>query len=236
MTGDTPQDIAKQDIVNGSPDALEFAALVCSRVCHDVISPVGAIVNGLEILDEEDDKEMRAHALTLIAKSADQASAKLQFARLAFGAFGSAGAEIETDDARQATEALLAGGRTTLVWDIQPAAMHKTRLKLLMNLVQFATGAIPRGGELKIIVDAGNGGMRVVASGVRARIPEYSDTACGTAPSGLPDSRAVQPYLISLLCKAVQASLSVSQETEDAPVTFAVSYAPGAEMTSGMIG
>ncbi|MEQ8747953.1 histidine phosphotransferase family protein [Pyruvatibacter sp.] len=218
------------------PDDLEFAALLCSRVCHDVISPVGAIVNGLEVLEEEDDDEMREHALLLIAKSALQASAKLQFARLAFGASGSAGAEIEIDDARRAAEGLMAGGRITLAWDVKPGALHKTRMKLLMNLVQFATGAIPRGGELKIIVENGNDGMVLVATGDRARVPEHSDLASGMSLDAMPDSRAVQPYLIGLLCRALHASLAVSQPMEDGPVTFALTYGPDAENITGMIG
>ena len=71
---------------------LDLAALLCSRVCHDVISPVGAIINGLEVLDGEEDEEMRTVAMELIKKSAMSASARLQFCRLAFGAAGSFGA------------------------------------------------------------------------------------------------------------------------------------------------
>ena len=82
--------------------ALDLAALLCSRVCHDLISPVGAIVNGLEVLDEDKDEETRTFALDLIKKSARQASARLQFCRLAFGAAGSAGAQIEMGDAETA--------------------------------------------------------------------------------------------------------------------------------------
>lgn len=220
------------------PDQLEFAALLCSRVCHDVISPVGAIVNGLEVLEEEEDEEMREHALLLIAKSALQASAKLQFARLAFGASGSAGAEIELNDARRAAEGLLAGGRTTLAWDARPAALHKSRLKLLMNVLQFATGAIPRGGDLRVIVENGNEGMAVIASGARARIPEHSDLVSGSAPASLPDSRAVQPYLIGLLCKALGARVDVAQADEEGPVIFTITYpdAPPASAVPSMAG
>jgi histidine phosphotransferase ChpT len=83
-------------------EALDLAALLCSRVCHDVISPVGAIVNGLEVLEDEKDESMRGFAQDLIKKSAKQASARLQFARLAFGAAGSAGAAIDTGHAARA--------------------------------------------------------------------------------------------------------------------------------------
>ena len=72
---------------------------MASRVCHDIISPVGAIVNGLEVLEEEKDESMREFAQDLVQKSARQASAKLQFSRLAFGASGGAGAELDMADA-----------------------------------------------------------------------------------------------------------------------------------------
>src|SRR5436189_5861309 len=78
-----------------APDALELAALLCSRVCHDLISPVGLIVNGLEVLDDNPKPEDRDFALDLIRKSAKTASARLQFCRLAFGAAGSAGAQLQ---------------------------------------------------------------------------------------------------------------------------------------------
>src|SRR6201988_4629209 len=89
--------------------ALDLAALLCSRVCHDLISPVGAIVNGLEVMDEDKDEETKVFALDLIKKSAKQASAKLQFCRLAFGAAGSAGAQIDLGDAEAVARGFLGG-------------------------------------------------------------------------------------------------------------------------------
>src|SRR5262245_66108058 len=80
-------------------EALDLAALLCSRVCHDLISPAGAIVNGLEVLEESKDEETKTFALDLIKKSARVASARLQFCRIAFGAAGSAGAQIDLGDA-----------------------------------------------------------------------------------------------------------------------------------------
>ena len=95
-------------------DSLDLAALLCSRVCHDVISPVGAIINGLEVLDEEKDADTRAFAMDLVKKSATVASAKLQFCRLAFGAAGSAGASIDTGDAETVTRGLFGDDKVKL--------------------------------------------------------------------------------------------------------------------------
>ena len=107
--------------MSGTPiEALDLAALLCSRVCHDLISPVGAIVNGLEVLAEEKDEETKTFALDLIKKSAGTASAKLQFCRIAFGAAGSAGAQIDLGDA-ETDHARVSRGRQDQA-GLEPAA------------------------------------------------------------------------------------------------------------------
>jgi histidine phosphotransferase ChpT len=108
-------------------DSLDLAALLCSRVCHDVISPVGAIVNGLEVLEDENDPAMRDFALDLIRKSSRQASARLQFARLAFGAAGSAGASIDLGDAEQVARGMFQDDKITLTWSAPRALLPKNR-------------------------------------------------------------------------------------------------------------
>ena len=130
--------------------ALDLAALLCSRVCHDLISPVGAIVNGLEVMEEDKDEETKTFALELIKKSAHQASAKLQFCRLAFGAAGSAGAQIDLGDAEKAARGLIEDGKTTLAWNLPRALLAKNRVKLLLNMVLIAARRIPRGGTLTV--------------------------------------------------------------------------------------
>src|SRR5271156_4363547 len=150
--------------------ALDLAALLCSRVCHDLISPVGAIVNGLEVMDEDKDEETRTFALDLIKKSARQASAKLQFCRLAFGAAGSAGAQIELGDAEKAARGLIEDGKTTIVWNLPRELVAKNRAKLLLNMLMVASGAIPRGGTLT--VDPAGMGFRVTAAGLNARVTQ----------------------------------------------------------------
>ena len=118
--------------------ALDLAALLCSRVCHDLISPVGAIVNGIEVMEEDKDEETKTFALDLIKKSAHQASAKLQFCRLAFGAAGSAGAQIDLGDAEKVARGLLEDNKTTLVWNLPRQLLAKNRVKLLLNMLMIA--------------------------------------------------------------------------------------------------
>ena len=131
-------------------DALDLAALLCSRVCHDLISPTGAIVNGLEVLEDGGDAETKTFALDLIKKSARTASARLQFCRLAFGAAGSAGAQIDLSDAESMARGFIEDGKVKLGWSLPRALLPKNRVKLLLNMLVIATQTIPRGGTLTV--------------------------------------------------------------------------------------
>src|SRR5262249_43396991 len=132
------------------PTDLELAALISSKICHDVIGPVGAIYNGLEILDEDDDAEAKNYALDVIRNVTEQASARLQFARFAFGAAGSVGAQIDLATAEQLTRALIGRGKHKLVWRGMRGHMAKDKVKLLLNLIAAALTALPRGGEIEL--------------------------------------------------------------------------------------
>jgi len=133
-----------------SIEALDLAALLCSRVCHDLISPVGAIVNGIEVLEEERDEATKEFALDLIKKSAATASAKLQFCRIAFGAAGSAGAQIDLGDAEKIARGFLEDDKTKIAWNLPRALLAKNLVKLLLNMLVIAGQAIPRGGKITV--------------------------------------------------------------------------------------
>src|SRR6476661_11236290 len=124
-------------------EALDLAALLCSRVCHDLISPVGAIVNGLEVLEEEKDEATKEFALDLIKKSARTASARLQFCRLAFGAAGSAGAQIDVGDAETMARGHFEDDRTRIAWNLPRLLLPKNKVKLLLNMMVIAQQTIP---------------------------------------------------------------------------------------------
>jgi len=125
-------------------DALDLAALLCSRVCHDLISPVGAIVNGLEVLEDDNDEETKTFAMDLIKKSAGAASAKLQFCRIAFGAAGSAGAQIDSGDAEKVARGFLEDEKMKLDWQLPRLLLPKNRIKLLLNMLLIGGQACGR--------------------------------------------------------------------------------------------
>jgi histidine phosphotransferase ChpT len=204
-----------------APDALELAALLCSRVCHDLISPVGAIVNGLEVLDDDPKPEDREFALELIRKSARTASARLQFCRLAFGAAGSAGAQIDLGDAQTMARGHLEDAKTTIAWNLPRVLLPKNRVKLLLNMMVIAQQTIPRGGVLTVD-PVGEGeafGFRVTAAGLNARMPQsIADMLSSGAASSI-DAHAVQPYYTRLLAEACGLKVVLAPEGEAIVVT-----------------
>lgn len=199
-----------------SIDALDLAALLCSRVCHDLISPVGAIVNGLEVLAEEKDEETQKFALDLIKKSAGTASAKLQFCRIAFGAAGSAGAQIDTGDAEKISRGFLEDEKTKIEWTLPRLLLPKNKVKLLLNMLLIAAQAIPRGGKLTVdpVGEGDAMGFKVSAAGTNAKVPPNAPLLSGEVGEENLDAHRIQPFYAGLLAKACGVTATVAMEGE----------------------
>ena len=194
--------------------ALDLAALLCSRVCHDLISPVGAIVNGLEVMDEDKDEETKVFALDLIKKSAKQASAKQQFCRLAFGAAGSAGAQIDLGDAEKVARGLYGDDKTMIVWNLPRELLPKNRVKLLLNMLLVAVGTIPRGGTITIDPTEGGKGFRLTASGLNVRLAEATAGLLVGSPAHPVDAHAILPLYTGILARDCGLTVSAAAERE----------------------
>ncbi len=203
-------------------EALDLAALLCSRVCHDLISPTGAIVNGLEVLEESKDEETKTFALNLIKKSAKGASARLQFCRLAFGAAGSAGAQIDLGDAENVARGFIEDDKVKITWNLPRLLMAKNRVKLLLNMLVVAGQAIPRGGSLTVD-PVGSGetmSFRIAAAGLNARIPHAVPGLLSGGAAGDPiDAHAVQPYYTGLLARSCELTATMALEGETVVVS-----------------
>ena len=207
--------------MSGPPaiEALDLAALLCSRVCHDLISPVGAIVNGLEVMEEDKNEETKTFALDLIKKSAHQASARLQFCRLAFGAAGSAGAQIDLGDAEKAARGLLEDDKIKLSWHLPRELLPKNKVKLLMNMLLIAAGTIPRGGTLTVEAAEGGQGFRITASGLNARLGQATGDLLGGNAGESVDAHAIQPVYTGILARDCGLAVSAAAEGEAVIVT-----------------
>jgi histidine phosphotransferase ChpT len=193
---------------------LDLAALLCSRVCHDIISPVGAIANGLELMDDPDvDADMKATALDMVRNSAKTATAKLKFCRIAFGASGSAGAQIDMGEAGEMAKAFVGDEKIRLDWQAPRENRPKAEVKLVLNMMMLAMAGIPRGGVVTVTVDGRN--FAVKADGERSKVPQtMADVLTGAAAIETLDARMVQPYYAKLLAQSAGLNLEMAMEGE----------------------
>lgn len=199
---------------------LELMALMASRICHDLISPVGAIANGIEILAEEagagGDADMRAQALELIAQSAETAAKRLTFCRMAFGSAGGANAGLDSNELKRITSELLAGGRVVLDWQIQPALMPRNAGKIVLILVSLAADCLARGGQLQVNAQPQGHGWRIqiLAQAERRMVHEHLAAAfSGSLPLEMVDAKLAPAVYAGALARVSGQQIKVVEQT-----------------------
>jgi histidine phosphotransferase ChpT len=209
------------------PTDLELAALLSSKICHDVIGPVGAINNGLEILDEDDTADTKSYALDVIKSVTQQASARLQFARFAFGAAGSAGSAIELDTARELAMAFVGERKHQLTWDGPNELMSKDFVKLLLNMVACAIAALPRGGviavEISGTLERSLFSLRCTGRGARA--PHYLKELTAGEELDEVDTMSIQAYYTWRLADQARMAITIAPDGDEAVVLKALPLA-----------
>lgn len=184
-------------------NAVDFASLLCSRLCHDLLSPVGAMNNGLELLADETDPEMRLRCLELLAESARASANKLKFFRLAFGAAGGFGDQVDAREAKAAIEGLLGdNARIEIGWLVEAPTLSKTAIKVLLNLVLMAGDSLVRGGRLDVGAEIMDGATEIVVRAEGARLvldAELRTALNGEAAEDSLTPRAAAAWLVHLL-------------------------------------
>ncbi|WP_294190955.1 histidine phosphotransferase family protein [uncultured Sphingomonas sp.] len=202
---------------------VDFASLLCSRLCHDLLSPVGALNNGLELLADETDPAMRARCMELLNESARVSANKLKFFRLAFGAAGGFGERVDTHEAQVAIEGLLGDNkRLTLNWVVERADLTKSAIKVLLNLSMIAGDALLRGGRLTIGAEDSDGLTEIVlhAEGPRVVLdPELRATLVYGAADEAITPRAAAAYMVHAIAEEAGGSIVVS-DGEDGSLMF----------------
>lgn len=192
--------------------ALDFASLLCSRLCHDLLNPVGAIGNGLELLVDEPDPGLRGQYLDLLADSVGVAQARLKYYRLAFGAAGSFGDKLPAAEVRGLIESLArANGKLVLGWMADDAELPRGSIRILLNLTLIALDALIRGGRLDIALEADE--IVVRAEGPRLVL----DTEIRAALDGeleTPSARSSGAWLAHALATREGRALMVAFESE----------------------
>ena len=209
---------------------VDFASLLCSRLCHDLLSPVGALNNGLELLADEHDPAMRTRCLELLSESARASANKLKFFRLAFGAAGGFGETVDSREARAAIEGLFGDNhRVKLGWLVEDAVLPKPAIKVLLNLALIAGDALIRGGQLDIGAEVVDGMVEIVVRGDGPRI--VLDSELRTALVGAGDHvvitpRAAAAYLVHALVAEGGGEVQIS-DPDAAVLIFGAAFRAG---------
>ena len=199
-------------------DAVDFASLLCSRLCHDLLSPVGALNNGIELLADEHDPEMRAKVLELLADSARASANKLKFFRLAFGAAGGFGDRVDAREAKTAIEGVfVSGGRIQLNWLVAEATLSKPAIKLLLNLALIAGDALVRGGQLDVGAETVDSMTEIVIRATGDRLvldPELRKALLGDVAEDDLAPRAAAAWLAHKLATSNGGAIQVSDPSD----------------------
>jgi histidine phosphotransferase ChpT len=200
-------------------NAVDLASLLCSRLCHDLLSPVGALNNGLELMADEQDPEMRERCLELLNESARASASKLKFFRLAFGAAGGFGDQVDTREARAALEGLFgADKRVELGWMVADDELPKGAVKLLLNLALIAGDALVRGGRLDVGVERANGRLELVIRAEGPRIlldPTLRETIAKGSSDGNVEPRAAGAWLAHELVNQARGEIRLSDPADE---------------------
>ena len=198
-----------------------LAALLCARICHDLVSPVGALGTAIEILDDEDNVDMHEDAMALVKSSSKRAAAKLKFLRLAFGAGGSAPGVIGADEIRSLISDMFEDAKAELIYEFHDDGIEKARARILLNLTMLGVQAVPRGGEVRIATTGS--AITLTSSGPRAKLDETVERALkGRSPDHGFDGRSIQPFYTSMMVR--EAGGQMSAQAEDERVTFAAQF------------
>jgi len=186
---------------------LELASLLCSRLCHDMLSPVGALSNGLELLADEKDPEMRQRCFELLEQSAKISADKLKFFRLAFGAAGGFGEQVPVQEARALVDALAGNNaRITVNWALASETLPKPAVKTLLNFALIALDALVRGGTIAIAAEQRDQASEIVVRAEGAKVafdPAIGQALYGTLPDGELSSRTAPAAMLATLAADV---------------------------------
>jgi histidine phosphotransferase ChpT len=204
-----------------------LAALISSKICHDLAGQIGAINNGLELLEEENDEDTRYYALELIQNSAKAAWAQLDFNRLAFGVASSLGAVVPLGHVEQVARRYVENGKRRLHWQANVQELEKEHAKLLLALLAVSLTALPAGGDFYVGLSATKGNrsrsrfkLIILCRGRSARVAEgIADVFAGSGSRAI-DGRLVTPYYAARLASEASLKLTAVKEGEDVLFTL----------------
>ena len=197
-------------------NSVDFASLLCSRLCHDLMSPVGALNNGIELLADEQDPDMRDRCLDLLSQSARTTANKLKFFRLAFGAAGGFGDAVATGEARSALGGLLSDGKIELGWMVEAEKLPKNPTKILLNLSLIAVDALVRGGRLDIGAETNDGfEIAIRAEGPRIALDSSIAETLVSGGAGAVEPRTAGAWMAHSLAAEAGGAIQLSRPSDE---------------------
>jgi len=182
--------------------ATDLASLISSRICHDLISPIGALNTAIEVLDDTESKEMHEDALKLIKLAASEASAKLSYLRIALGTNSTSKGVMNLDKLKLITENMFNTEKFSFNWDVSEIKLEKSIARILLNILMLSIQSIPRGGKVTIKIEEKYDKLKLVtsANGIKSRLDKQTEDAFkGTIPSEEIDGRVIQSYFTRIL-------------------------------------
>lgn len=197
---------------------LRLCELLAARLCHDLVGPIGAVANGVELIGE-DGSGADTEVVRLISGSAKVASNRLQAFRVAFGSGNTLPSTGWSNTVRDLAMGLVEESKASLDWqsfapEIE-AGVDRRFAKVLLNLVLIALDSMMRGGTVRIeastgkgsttVVVRGQGGQGKIAEEVRAGLEGIFDLAKATP-------KAAPAYLVASLARELDATITVSSE------------------------
>ncbi len=194
-----------------------LSAQMCARICHDLVSPIAALGTAIEVLDDPANADMHEDAMALVKLSARQASAKLQYLRLAFGAGGSAPGIIGVQELKTLTDGVYGEGKAEIIWDSHADGLEKNTARLLLNLIMLGLQAIPRGGVLTIktreIDDTTE--LKLSCVGPKARLADtVTKTLAGKMPEDGFDGRTIQPFYAGMILRELGGKIAAGADED----------------------
>ena len=182
--------------------ATDLASLISSRICHDLISPIGALNTAIEVLDDTESKEMHEDALKLIKLAASEASAKLSYLRIALGTNSTSKGVMNLDELKLITENMFNTEKFSFNWDVSEIKLEKSIARILLNILMLAIQSIPRGGKVTIKIEEKSDKLKLVtsANGIKSRLDKQTEDAFkGILPSEEIDGRVIQSFFTGIL-------------------------------------
>lgn len=204
-----------------SYDTSQLIALVSSRVCHDLASPIQALTTALDVLEGDNSQEMRESAISLIRESTNNAGAKIDFMRAAFGSITSGNGTALVDELRRISVRFISSQKPNITWEITEAELPRALARILMNLLLVALDSLPRGGE---IITKSQKNSEIIeisirASGTKVMLkPQMRQALQGITPEGGFDGRTIGPYLTFLT--ATEHKIQLAAREDETSLTF----------------